>query len=42
MAPNHHVLDHAHAEENLQVLERAGQPASRQLMWREICDIFAG
>ena len=34
VAADHHVLDRGHAEENLQVLERARQPALREQMRR--------
>ena len=35
VAPDHHVLGCRHAEENLQVLKRARQPALREQMRRE-------
>ena len=42
MAADHDVLEHAHAEENLQVLERARQAATREVFRRKPCHVLAG
>src|SRR4029077_4749050 len=39
---DHHVLEHAHAEENLQVLERAQQAATRELFGSKRGHFLAG
>src|SRR5262245_43374905 len=41
VATDHHVLEHAHAEENLQVLKRARQAAARELFRRKRGHVLA-
>ena len=42
VAADHDVLEHAHAEENLQVLERARQAAARELFRRKRGHLLPG
>ncbi len=42
VAADHDVVERAHAEEDLQVLERAREAAPRQLLGHEAGDVLAG